>query len=116
MIGPTSVAASAARTTTGSSGGQTIIDPRPAGLHTLALGVNVTAVSGTTPSMTLTVEWSVDGGVTFLKGDPVDTFTAITAVGTAVKSFTPKGNAYRVTWTITGTTPSFTFDVAAIQY
>lgn len=115
MYGSTIVAASAARTATGSSGALPVMDMDPSGLSTLAIGLNVTAVSGTSPSLTLSVEWSFDG-VNFLKGDPVDAFTAVTAVGGAAKSFTPKGMAYRVTWTITGTTPSFTFDVSAVQY
>jgi hypothetical protein len=61
--------------------------------------------------MTLSVEWSLDGGTTFGPADPVDAFTAVTnvATGVKVKLFDVKGPHYRVVWTITGTTPSFTF-------
>ena len=76
----------------------------------LGLLVDVTAVSGTTPSMTLTVEWSHDA-TAWAQGDPADTFTAITAASKKVKAFTVKAPYYRVVWTITGTTPSFTFSV-----
>lgn len=105
---PVVFAASAARTTSGNSGAQ----PCPKGLQ-LALTVAVSAVSGTTPSMTLTVEWSQDGS-TFHAGDPADSFTALTAAGNVAKSFAVKGNFFRLVWTITGTTPSFTF--AASRY
>jgi hypothetical protein len=104
---PAVVVASAARTATGNSGDLTLGD-KGAGL---ALVVDVTAVSGTSPSMTLSVEWSQDGGTTFGQADPVDVFTAITAAATKTKSFTVKGDHYRLVWTISGTTPSFTFSI-----
>lgn len=104
---PELVAASAARTATGNSGAQTLLD-KGAMLDVL---VDVTAVSGTTPSMTVSVEWSQDGGTTFAQADPADQFTALTAAATKAKNFVIKGNAYRVVWTISGTTPSFTFSV-----
>jgi hypothetical protein len=75
------------------------------------LEVNVSAASGTTPTLDLTVEWSPDGGTTWYKADTPDAFTQITAAKQVVKSFTLKGTSYRVVWTIGGTTPSFTFDV-----
>lgn len=71
---------------------------------------NVTAVSGTTPSMTLSLQWSHDGGTTWADADPVDGFTAITATGPKVKDFAVKAPHVRLAWAITGTTPSFTFD------
>lgn len=115
--GPNIVAASAARTATGSSGAMPLVpSAHMEGDGTLTLGLVTTAVSGTTPSMTLSVEWSFDGGVTFAPGDPVDAFTAQTATGNLAKRFAVKGNAYRVTWTISGTTPSFTFSVTEVQY
>lgn len=107
-ISASSVVASAARTTTGNSGAVAT----PAGAN-LAVLVNVTAVAGTTPSMTLSVEWSHDGGNTFAQADTADTFTAITAAGAKVKAFPVKGEHFRLVWTITGTTPSFTFAASA---
>ena len=104
----TAPVASGARTATGSSA----VVPVPSTAESISFLANVTAVSGTTPSMTLTVEWTNDG-TTFASSDPVDTFTAITAVSAKVKTFAVRGSACRLTWTISGTTPSFTFDVSA---
>lgn len=98
---------SAARTATGNSAAIASGDTG-AFLNLLA---DVTAVSGTSPSMTLTVEWSHDG-TAFAQGDTADTFTAITAAAKKVKQFAVKAPYYRVVWTITGTTPSFTFSVS----
>ena len=101
------VAPSAARTTSGNSG--YLQTPPGSGLSVM---VNVTAVSGTTPSMLLTVEWTNDG-INFASADPADTFTAITTAVNKVARFTQKGVGYRVVWTVTGTTPSLTFSITA---
>lgn len=75
--------------------------------------VNCTAASGTSPSMTLSVQWSHDG-VNFADADgTADTLAAITAAKTTVKQFTVKAPFYRVTYAITGTTPSFTFSATS---
>lgn len=106
--GSARIDASAARTTNGTGGTATIdsISSR------LTLLVNVTASSGTTPNMVVGLDWSLDG-TTWFPGDPVDAMTAITANGTAAKSFQVKGKFARTKWTITGTTPSFTFTTDA---
>lgn len=75
----------------------------------VAVLLDVTVVTGTTPSMTVSVQWSQDGGTTWADADPADTFTAITAASKKVKAFDRKGSHYRLLWAITGTTPSFTF-------
>ena len=100
---PALVVTSAARTATGNSVG--------IGCDSAVLTVllDVTAVSGTTPSMTVSVEWSTDGGTTFCAAETADAFTAITATTKVCKQFRAKSNYYRIVWTITGTTPSFTF-------
>lgn len=103
------VVPSGARTATGNSGPLGLIQ----GGKDLAVLADVTVVSGTSPSMTLSVEWSQDGGTTFGQADPADAFTAITAAATKAKTFAVKGNSYRIVWTITGTTPSFTFSIRA---
>jgi len=106
--------ASGARTASGASAARAV-----SGLSTvgqIGLAVNVTAVSGTTPSMSLAVEWSSDG-TTFGPADVADTFAAaFTAASLRAKAFTAKAPFYRLVWTITGTTPSFTFDVTEVQY
>lgn len=100
------VVASAARTTTGTSGANAI----PQGANKVSLMANVTAVTGTGPTLDLTVEWSNDG-TAWAVGEPTDSFTQITAVSAKAKEFVVKGAAYRVRWTLGGTTPNFTFAV-----
>lgn len=97
--------ASAARTTNGSSPAIPGFGPA----KTLRAQLNVTAASGTTPNLAVLVEDSVDGGVTW---NTVIAFTAKTGTGREVKDLTtPFGDQLRISWTITGTTPSFTFAV-----
>lgn len=103
----TTAATSSARTATGNSGPIDIA----AHASNLAVLINCTAASGTTPSLTLSVEWSHDGTV-FAPAETADAFTAITAATSKVKAFAVKGNYYRLVWTITGTTPSFTFTLS----
>lgn len=70
--------------------------------------LTITAASGTTPSMTLTVEDSSDG-VTWTARD---TFPAQTTTATVTRALpTTLAPLQRVAWAITGTTPSFTFKV-----
>lgn len=73
--------------------------------------VVVAAASGTTPSMTVAVQTSHDGGVS----DPWRTlasFPAVTAAGsTAYQSFPGLDRFVRASWTVSGTTPSFTFGI-----
>lgn len=104
---PRVVVASAARTTTGNSGALALGSQA----RSLNLLVDVSAVSGGTPSLTLSAEWSQDGGTTWAAADTADAFTAITAAAVRVKRVDVKAPHYRVVWTITGTTPSFTFSV-----
>ncbi len=104
---PREVVASAARTTTGTSSAITLD-----GLgEDVSLAVDVTAASGTTPTLDMTIEWSHDGGTTWMTADPPDAFTQITAAAKKTKVFAAKAPTYRVRWTIAGTTPSFTFQV-----
>lgn len=102
------IVASAARTATGNSG-PLVMGYAP----NINLEVNVSAVSGTTPSMTLSLQWSNDG-VNFgsVDGTP-DTFQPITTATTVEKQVTAKGLYMQVVWTITGTSPSFTFLIIA---
>lgn len=108
MAGPFTFVSSAARTTSGNSGALAL-----SGGSVIDLEVNVSAVSGTSPSMALEVQWS-DDGTNFGSVDGTkDTFAAITATGTVVKQLQVKGLYMQINWAITGTTPSFTFSVLA---
>ncbi len=70
--------------------------------------LNVTAASGTTPTLDVVVEDSLDGA----NWNTVGTFTQLTTTGRQVINVTtPFADQIRVRWTIAGTTPSFTFAV-----
>lgn len=98
--------ASAARTTSSDSGVLTGYADRT----WLRVALVVTAASGTGPSMTVTLEDTLDGTNWFTIGS----FAAKTAAATEVINITqPFTDQIRVKWAITGTTPSFTFSVQA---
>lgn len=101
---------SAARTTSGQSDA---VAPQSRG-NWLNLLIDVTAASGTSPTLDLTVEWYHDAAAVWSRADPADAFTQITAAGVKVKQFSIKGNLYRIVWAIGGTSPSFTF--SATEY
>lgn len=95
---------SAARTT--SSSLESGEDYAP--IDRLRAQLDVTAASGTTPSMTVVIESTLDG----TNWDALGTFAAKTAAGREVITINPViGRRVRARWTITGTTPSFTFSV-----
>lgn len=101
----------AARTASGQSG--TVgLDTEP--LSQIAVGLRVTAVAGVSPTLTVAVEWSHDGGVTWLAAQAADAFTQVTAATSAVRLFGVKGPHYRVVYTVGGTAPSFTFAVTSV--
>ena len=76
--------------------------------------LDITAASGTTPTITVLVEEYDETSNSYAT---VDTFPAQTGVArvrrTVVGNTTPFGNKLRVSWTVGGTTPSFTFTVSA---
>lgn len=74
---------------------------------TLRLTLNVAAVSGTTPSMTVNVQTSQDGAT----WNTIASFNAVTGTGTSRKVFNGLDRYVRATTAISGTTPSFTFGV-----
>lgn len=94
--------ASAARTASGNSGA---LDATA--FSVISLLLDVTAASGTTPTLNVTVEES-DDGTTWRT---VGTFAQKTAVSNERKSFAIAADYYRVSYVIAGTTPSFTFSV-----
>ena len=99
--------ASSATTATGQSAAVDFSDD----MEGVAL-LNVTAVSGTTPSMTVKFQTSDDASDWY---DTGDTFSAVTAATkpNALK-LTNLGRYVRAVWTITGTTPSFTFTLKLV--
>lgn len=99
----TSLHASAARTATGASAAIEVGDR-----GVLRLLLDVTAASGTTPTLDVTVQTSYDGTTWRSLG----TFTQATGVTSERKSFSGCDRFARVSYTIGGTTPSFTFAVS----
>ena len=77
--------------------------------------LDVTAASGTTPSLTVAIQ--VQDPVS-LKWSQVFAFAAQTAAtgGTPITPITQElyGLNYRASWTVSGTTPSFTFSCGAV--
>lgn len=98
----TTLAASAARTATG-TGTAVELGDRTVG----RLLLNVTAASGTGPTLDVTIECSADGVTWYTSG----TFAQKTAAGTERKLFM-LDRFVRARWTIAGTTPSFAFSIA----
>lgn len=99
-------AGSSARTASGSSGtieGLT-------GVNTLRVQLDVTAAAGTSPTLDVVLEDTIDG----TNWNTIGSFAAKTATGREVINITtPFAGAARARWTIGGTTPSFTFSVKA---
>ena len=79
-----------------------------AAARNLIAQLNVTAASGTTPTLNVVIQDTVDG----TNWNTILTFTQAVAVGIQVARLsTAFTDQIRVLWTIGGTTPSFTFAV-----
>ncbi len=103
QAGQQTVVASAARTTNSNSG--TITGWARQGA---VAKLDVTAASGTVPQLTVTVQDSPDGTTWTTR----DTFGVKTGISNETRTIPSGLDVFqRVAWTITGTTPSFTFSV-----
>lgn len=103
----------------------------------LILGVDVTAFSGTTPTLTVWLQVSDDGGTTWYDMPADFTLISATTAATGTMSATAKRNvvdtlvisvaadylgvykhlasdAIRLKWVISGTTPSITFSASVV--
>lgn len=99
---------SAARTTSGNNTGST----GWSAVSRIRAQLDVTAASGTTPTLDVVIEDTLDG----TNWNTIGTFTQRTAAGRQVIDITtPFADQVRVRWTIGGTTPSFTFSVIAVE-
>lgn len=76
--------------------------------------LDITAVSGTSPSITVEIQDTIDGGTRY---NTLTNFSgAKTATGVTVADVTtPFGDALIVKYAVTGTTPSFTFSVRILS-
>jgi hypothetical protein len=77
--------------------------------NTFRLTLDVTAASGTTPSLTVTIQTSADGSTGWTTLGTA--FNAATAVSNQRKVLSGADRFVRASYTISGTTPSFTFSV-----
>lgn len=98
------VVASAARAASGDSGALSGWGVA----STLRCQLNVTAASGTSPTLNVVIEDTLDGA----NWNTIATFAQRVAAGREVVNVTtPFTDRLRVRWTVGGTTPSFTFAV-----
>ena len=72
--------------------------------------LDVTAVSGTNPTLDVVIETSADKAGWFTHA----TFSQKTGTAKDLKLLSNVGKYLRARWTIGGTTPSFTFSVALV--
>lgn len=105
-----SLADLAAVTATGTGGSQ---DNTTSSTNGFLAHLHVTAVSGTTPNLTAVVQHSSNGSTWATLG----TFTAATAATSEFITGTGTVNRYvRISWTVTGTTPSFTAQASIVRF
>lgn len=83
--------------------------------RSLEVGLNVTAVSGTSPTLAVEVQWSHDN-VNFGSAETATSFASITAAKVTNAQFTAAAPFYRLNCVIGGTTPSFTFTASATSF
>ena len=74
---------------------------------------NAVLNAGVLPSLTIGIQWSHDGGLTWANGDPVtdqrfSAFSAMTATAVKCKEFAIAGTLYRLTFDISGVGANFT--------
>ena len=72
--------------------------------------IRVTAVSGTTPALTVSLQDSLDGGANWATVASSASLSTVSVHTLSLARTTPHGPMLRLSWTITGTTPSFTFE------
>jgi hypothetical protein len=93
------------------------------GASVASITVKVTAASGTTPTLLVTVEGSDDGSTWYTLGQIGANGSAVGATATAPTNFTTSATGrgafvvpefIRTRSTIGGTTPSFTYSVEAV--
>lgn len=93
------------------SGEGPVIDLGQAGMLAMAFYLNVTAVSGTSPTLDVKLQDSPDGTAFY----DLASFAQKTAVGKeAIRVTQPFARRLKVVYTVGGTSPSFTFSVVGV--
>ncbi len=100
------VVPSAARTGNGVSNGFNVGDN-----DKLIIALFVTAAGGVSPVLSMKVQWSMDGTLYF-DSEPPTGFADITGVKNIALAKEALGPYSRLSWTMTGTAPSFTFSAS----
>lgn len=84
------------------------------GVNDCLVLVHITAMSGTTPTLTVAIEQSTDGSAwTAINGGGV---AALSAVGNATLNAATPQRFVRISAVVAGTTPSVTFRVAVVAF
>ncbi len=81
----------------------------------IMIGVVVSAVSGTSPSLIVSIEWSVDG-TTWSDPSSAQAFSEFTGTGDGVERFETQARYYRIAGRMNGTDPSFTLFIAGSHF
>jgi hypothetical protein len=106
FLNQTTFVALGAETASGDSGTPVDMGPYSNGV----IHINVTAESGTgTPTLTVTFQSCADATITYCSTHTAS--SGITATGNTILKVSNYGRYVRVIYTISGTTPSFTFQV-----
>lgn len=109
QLGPTTVQTLAAQAA-GTVAGTSLSFDRDGGDNLSAI-VNITAITGTTPTADVKIQWSNDN-VNWFDAETPDAFTQITTVKGVAKLFLVKGAFARSSVTVAGTTPAVTGTVS----
>lgn len=105
-----SIANNAALTTSGNSTGVAV---QPVGNigGPVSCHVAVTAVSGSSPTLIVSLQWSWNNS-TWITASADETFTTMTTTGAALLTVPSRAPYVRAAWTVAGGTPSFTAAIA----
>jgi hypothetical protein len=81
---------------------------------TLNVYINLTTLTaGTSPTVTASIQWSDDGSTWYDVDGATDSFTAISAVGSKMKSVTIKAPYWRLVTGVTGAPTNATYGATA---
>lgn len=80
----------------------------------VAVAVNLTAITGG-GNLTLSLQWSTDGGTTWYTPETADSFAAISAAKSTVARFLVKGRQFRFNEVLTGTSPTAAYTADIIR-
>lgn len=112
-VGAAAVRATIQASTTATTSGQSA-SSSVGGYKEALVTLDVTAASGTSPTLNVVIQASDDGGTTWFDL-PGGTFSQKTAVSNQAIQIATFGDTIRAKWTIVGVSPSFTFAIKAVQ-